>query len=130
MKTYTEIFKALSDETRIRILHLFVKSGEELCVCELTDALEVSQYNVSRHLKVLVNAGLLNREKEGRWVYFKLANHGDAVVVHILKALSYLTNPTTNRDLEELHKRLRLRTNGRCIIGIQKKYLIGKNESE
>jgi len=128
MKICTEIFKALSDETRIRILHLFVKTGEELCVCELTDALEVSQYNISRHLKVLVNAGLLTREKDGRWVYFKLADNQDAVIEHIFKALSHLSESTTARDLTELNKRLQLRTNGRCTIGIQKKHLLGRNE--
>jgi len=78
VKQTVDIFKALSDETRLRILHLFIKSGEELCVCELTDSLEVTQYNVSRHLKVLATAGLLNREKEGRWVYFRLAQPSGA----------------------------------------------------
>lgn len=126
MKTYTEIFQALSDETRLRILHLFVKTGEELCVCELTDALEVSQYNISRHLKVLVNCGLLTREKEGRWVYFRLAGQEDAMIASVLASITKLSESTTGKDLAELNKRLQLRTNGRCTIGIQKKHLAGK----
>ena len=130
IKQTVDIFKALSDETRLRILHLFIKSGEELCVCELTDSLEVTQYNVSRHLKVLATAGLLDREKEGRWVYFKLANHQDAVIEHVLKAISHLSEAIATRDLVELNQRLKLRTNGRCTIGIQKKYLISKHDQK
>ncbi len=123
---YAEVFKALSDETRLRILSLFVTSREELCVCELTDALEVSQYNVSRHLKVLVNVGLLQRKKIGRWVYFKLKEPADAVMPYVFQAIAHLPVPTVQSDLRELQARLKLRTNGRCTIGIQKKHLLGK----
>jgi len=126
IKQTVDIFKALSDETRLRILHLFIKSGEELCVCELTDSLEVTQYNVSRHLKVLATAGLLEREKEGRWVYFRLAQPSDAVLHHVLQAVGALSDDVTTRDLTELQQRLTLRTNGRCTIGIQKKHLAKK----
>ncbi len=126
IKQTVDIFKALSDETRLRILHLFIKSGEELCVCELTDSLEVTQYNVSRHLKVLATAGLLDREKEGRWVYFRLAQPSDAVLQHVLQAVGALSDEVTTRDLTELQQRLSLRTNGRCTIGIQKKHLTKK----
>ncbi len=128
VKQTVNIFKALGDETRLRILHLFVKSGEELCVCELTDALEVTQYNVSRHLKVLAAAGLLSREKAGRWVYFKLNRTPDAVLEPILRAIDRLADATTVRDLAELRQRLALRTDGRCTIGIQKRHLVTKGQ--
>ena len=129
MREYTEIFKALGDETRLRILHLFAKTGEELCVCELTDALEVSQYNISRHLKLLVNVGLLISEKEGRWVYFKLAGHDDAVIESIVAAIANLPKSATIKDLAELDKRLQMRSNGRCTIGIQKQHLMRSQTS-
>ncbi|MFQ5835459.1 MAG: ArsR/SmtB family transcription factor [bacterium] len=74
MEGYTEIFKALSDETRLRIVHLLIAAGKELCCCEITDSLEESQYNISRHLKILKNAALIKDRKEGRWVYFNIAN--------------------------------------------------------
>ncbi len=125
LQEYVEVFKALSDETRLRMIHLFVISGEELCVCELTDTLEVPQYNVSRHLKALVQAGLLRREKEGRWVYFKLSTIEDPVIQGILEAIGKLPKEIIQRDALELHSRLKLRTNGRCTIGIQKKHLLG-----
>ncbi len=126
LSSVVTIFKALSDETRIRILHLLARTGEALCVCELTDALEVPQYNISRHLKVMVQAGLLDRQKIGRWVYFRLPQSATLFLDFVLQALTSLDTERTRRDLVELKKRLHLRTNGRCTIGIQKNHLIGK----
>ena len=61
--------KALSDPTRLRLFSL-VASAPEVCACDLTEPLGVSQPTVSHHLKILTNAGLLTREQRGRWVYF------------------------------------------------------------
>jgi ArsR family transcriptional regulator len=65
-------FKALSDEKRIRILKLL--TVREMCVCELMIALDVTQPNLSHHLKILENQGLVNRRKEGKWAYYSLTN--------------------------------------------------------
>lgn len=70
MEEYTAIFQALSDQTRVRIIWLLVNIQFKICVCEIVDVLNESQYKVSRHLKVLKNAGLLGEEKEGRWVFY------------------------------------------------------------
>lgn len=61
-------FHALSDETRVRIMDL-LRSGEK-CVCELTDALELSQPLLSFHLKVLKTAGLVRDRRQSRWAYY------------------------------------------------------------
>lgn len=66
-----ELFKLLSDQTRLSIV-LLVAEHSELCVCELTEALDLSQPKVSRHLAILRNGGLLEGEKRGQWVYYKL----------------------------------------------------------
>lgn len=66
-----EVFKLLSDQTRLSAV-LLVAQHEELCVCELTEALEISQPKVSRHLAILRTGGLLEGEKRGQWVYYKL----------------------------------------------------------
>ena len=124
MNTYVDIFKALSDPTRIRILHLFVRAKCELCVCELTDSLEVPQYNISRHLKILKNAGLLTTEKDGRWVYFSLVRSDDPFMEYLCKAIEHIPDSILQEDLREWEKRLALRTNGKCRIGIQKKHLV------
>lgn len=124
MNTYVDIFKALGDATRIRILHLFVRAKCELCVCELTDSLEVPQYNISRHLKVLKNAGVLTAEKDGRWVYFSLARLDDPFMQHLLEAIRHISAGVLQKDFEEWQKRLQMRSNGKCRIGIQKKHLV------
>lgn len=68
----SEIFQALADPTRIRIVRLLAETREEACLCELVDSILEPQYKLSRHVKVLRQAGLLTAEKEGRWVYHRL----------------------------------------------------------
>jgi len=63
-------FKALSDETRLRILKL-LEVGE-LCVCDITAALDMTQPNVSFHLGILKESGLIKDRKQGRWSYYDL----------------------------------------------------------
>ncbi len=67
------VFKALADPNRLRLLSI-VKSASSgaTCVCDLTEPLDLSQPTVSHHLKVLVEAGLLHREKRGTWAYYSL----------------------------------------------------------
>ncbi|MBD2608760.1 winged helix-turn-helix transcriptional regulator [Scytonema hofmannii FACHB-248] len=63
-------FHALSEPLRISVLELLRE--QELCVCDLCDALEVSQSKLSFHLKILKEAGLVNSRQEGRWIYYSL----------------------------------------------------------
>lgn len=67
------LFKALADPNRLRLLSI-VRAGEagEACVCDLTEPLGLGQPTVSHHLKILVEAGLLNREKRGTWAYYSI----------------------------------------------------------
>lgn len=67
----SHFFKALSDETRLRCLLLLTKE-QELCVCELVEALDVSQPLVSRHLANLRSRGIVDDERRGQWVYYRL----------------------------------------------------------
>ena len=66
------LFKALADPHRVRIVNLLATSAEPVCVCDLTEALGVSQPTTSHHLKKLVDAGLLRREQRGVWAYYSL----------------------------------------------------------
>ena len=69
--------KAIADPTRLRLLSLIAAhDGGEACVCELTDPVGLSQPTVSHHLKVLVDAGLLTREKRGVWSYYTVVTEG------------------------------------------------------
>lgn len=69
----SEIFKALSDETRTRILYLL--SLQELCVCDMADVLEMSLPAVSHHLRLLKALRLVKYRREGKQVYYSLADH-------------------------------------------------------
>lgn len=67
------IFKALGDPGRLLLLsYLAAQPGGEACVCNLTEPLGLSQPTVSHHLKVLTEAGLLERERRGTWMYYRL----------------------------------------------------------
>ena len=67
----SSLLKALADPVRLRLMSLVLShEGGEACVCDLTDPFELSQPTISHHLKVLHDAGLLDREKRGVWVYY------------------------------------------------------------
>lgn len=68
------VFRALADPHRVKIVNLLATSGEPVCVCELIAPLGLAQPTVSHHLKKLTEAGLLDREQRGKWAYFSL-NH-------------------------------------------------------
>jgi ArsR family transcriptional regulator len=67
-----ELFRALGDPARVRILNVLATSGGTVCACNLTGPLGLAQPTVSHHLKKLVEAGLLRREQRGKWAYFSL----------------------------------------------------------
>lgn len=65
-----EIFKALADETRLRILALLW--NDEMCVCEIEKSLNLTQSNASRHLTILKNASVLSSSKQAQWTYYRI----------------------------------------------------------
>ena len=67
-----ELFRALGDPARVRIVNLLATSPGPVCACEFEPALGLSQPTVSHHLKKLTEAGLLEREQRGRWAYYAL----------------------------------------------------------
>jgi ArsR family transcriptional regulator len=67
-----ELFRALGDPARVRIVNLLTTRSEPVCACELYEPLGLSQPTVSHHLKKLTDAGLLEREQRGKWAYFSL----------------------------------------------------------
>lgn len=69
--TPEDLFQALSDPTRLRIVALLWKEGE-LCVCELTQALSLSQPMISRHLAALRTAGIVSDRRAGIWVHYRV----------------------------------------------------------
>lgn len=114
-----DLFQSLADPTRLRLLNLLAQV-DEICVCELVDALELPQYNVSRHLQVLVHAGLLVDRRAGKWVYYRIARHLRPCQRALLRAVEQLRGEREDFRLDEgrLGRRLRLRRGGLCCIGL------------
>ena len=75
MRDLVKALKALSDDTRLRILNLLLE--RECCVCEVIQALEISQTRASRNLNILYDAGFLNMRKEGLWSLYSIKNEED-----------------------------------------------------
>jgi ArsR family transcriptional regulator len=67
-----QVFKALGDPARVRILNLLATSDGPVCACEFEPELRLKQATVSHHLKKLTEAGLLGREQRGKWAYFSI----------------------------------------------------------
>jgi ArsR family transcriptional regulator, arsenate/arsenite/antimonite-responsive transcriptional repressor len=79
------LFKALGDPVRLRLLSLIAcHDGGEACVCELTDAFDVSAPTISHHLKVLREAGLITSERRGTWIYYRISPEDIARVSAVL----------------------------------------------
>lgn len=65
--------KAIADPARLRLISIIAASeGQEACVCDLTEPLDIGQPTVSHHLKVLTDAGFVTRSKRGTWAYYRL----------------------------------------------------------
>lgn len=111
----TEVFKALSDRTRLRILRILVSMPqEEVCLCELTEALQESEANVSRHLKALRQSGLLVSEKEGRWVYHRLVPSRTMEIFYQVISDLPDRDGIYKSDLSKYKLEIKKRTSDRC----------------
>lgn len=100
MKELLSVFKALSDETRLRIVKLLER--DELCVCHIVAAVDMSQSKVSFHLKTLKEAGLVKDRREGKWMYYRL-NESD-----LFKRLLFLSIAERVREEAAVGDRQRL----------------------
>ena len=100
MNQLTEIFKSLSDETRLRIMHLLYH--QDLCVCELTDLLDLSQPKISKHIAKLRMSNLVNTKRNSQYIYYSI-NHE---IINLTKILE-LAFSQKNELLVEDFKRLK-----------------------
>jgi ArsR family transcriptional regulator len=80
-----ELFKALAEPARVRLVNLLATSDDPVCVCELIEPLGLAQPTVSHHLKKLTAAGLLTREQRGVWAYYSLNRAAIAAVARLLE---------------------------------------------
>ena len=74
-KKQSNFFKALADEKRIRIIKLLM--NKEMCICELMVCLDMTQPNLSHHIQLLENEGIVKRKKKGKWAYCSIADKNE-----------------------------------------------------
>lgn len=117
-----ELFQSLADPTRLRLLHLLMRT-DEICVCELVDALRVPQYNVSRHLHTLLAAGWLQDSRRGKWVYYRISDQLAPYQRRLLEAVELMGERRQDfqQDESRAARRLQLRRGGMCCIGLVSK---------
>ncbi|MBM2842040.1 MAG: transcriptional regulator, ArsR family [Bacteroidetes bacterium] len=108
MKELEIAFKALADESRLRILNLLFASGE-LCVCDVEAITGFTQTKVSRHLLYLKNAGLLDSRQHGLWMLYKIATPKNDEHRQLLDCLEQIlqSNTVAQRDTKELAKNIK-----------------------
>jgi ArsR family transcriptional regulator len=110
------IARALGDPTRVRIIAA-LRNGE-LCVCELVDALDISQSSLSSHLQICRQAGAVTTRKESRWIYYSLSTRYGLLIERIFSELLIVgSDRQLRRDARRLKKRLQMREGGRCVVG-------------
>lgn len=109
--------KALSDPTRVRIVAA-LRVGE-VCVCELTEALEISQSTLSSHLQVIRQAGLVSTRKCGKWIYYDLEDGQVGIVDALFSSHqgALKADRRLQRDAKRLQERLKMREDGCCVVG-------------
>lgn len=117
METILTIFKALSDETRLRILKL-LEHGE-LCVCDIVVALDMIQPRVSFHLGVLKEAGFIKDRKHGRWIHYKLDDTDMFKRSLILSVLERTSNAAAAEDKKRLERFLKSKNTKTDCINIK-----------
>jgi ArsR family transcriptional regulator len=89
MEIFLQTVGAINDETRIKLLR-FIDEHGAVCVCELESTFGMIQSRISRHLKILKDAGFLRVERKGRWAYYSIRSPLDRFRQNILKEISYL----------------------------------------
>ncbi|MEO7157215.1 MAG: metalloregulator ArsR/SmtB family transcription factor [Vicinamibacterales bacterium] len=95
----TDVYAALADPTRLRILSLL--RDDEICVCHIHASLDVPQPTASRHLAYLRKSGLVQARREGIWMHYRLARLDNPVVAAVMKAALHALTHTTIRLKDE-----------------------------
>ena len=99
LETFETVAKAVADPSRVRILKLL--EGGELCVCQITAVLDLAPATVSKHVAALKTAGLVQQRRDGKWVYYRLAerefNPYAALFLGLVRA-SLADDPTVSED--------------------------------
>jgi ArsR family transcriptional regulator len=119
MNELTSIFKALSDETRLRIIKLLEQG--ELCVCDITAALDMVQPKVSFHLNALKEAGLIRDRKQGRWIHYRLDTSDMFKRFLVLAVIDKAPLDAVQKDRKRLGAFLKIKETKTKVVGLRDK---------
>lgn len=119
MQELLNTFKALSDETRLRILKLLERG--ELCVCDIVAALDMIQPKVSFHLGVLKDAGLIKDRKQGKWIHYNINDSDIFKRFLVLSVLEKISGHEVAEDKKRLDKFLKNKAVKASVIPIKDK---------
>jgi ArsR family transcriptional regulator len=117
MRELISLGQAIVDPTRVRIIAALRRG--ELCVCELVDALEISQSTLSTHLQVLRQTGMVTTRKEGRWIYYSLTDRKAELFDALFSHIQTYADLCFRSDSERIARRVAIRENGRCVLGFK-----------
>jgi len=115
LEELTGIFRGLSNPDRLRIVYLLAMSEQPLCVCEIVDALDLPQYQVSKHLRTLQRLSLIDSHREGRWAYYSLTQSEWTEGLTGFLNLA-ITPEAMKPEMIRLRSELSLREGGRCTV--------------
>lgn len=115
---YTAIFKALSDITRLKIIWLLCTIDSKICASEIMDVLGETQYNVSRHIKILKNTGLIYEKKEGRWTFYYYRPVESSFADFVKSAVASIPLQLMEEEVLRCKHRLNMRVDGKCVVGL------------
>ncbi len=118
MQEYTSGFKLFGHPTRLRIIRLLLDAGDELCVCEIVDVMEESQFNVSRNLRKLEEGELVRCSRKGKWSMYRINDNLDPFQLQLLQAVQKIPADYFAGEKRRLDERLALRIDGACVVGI------------
>lgn len=105
MQQLIKTFKSMSDEIRLRILKI-LQNKKELCVCQITQALDISQTRASRNLGILKDAGFVNARREGLWIYYSI-NKKNINGYHLVLSKFLKNRLNDEKIIKEDRKRLK-----------------------
>jgi ArsR family transcriptional regulator len=121
MRKIARAMKALSDETRLRIINLLLE--QECCVCEVTMALGLSQTRASRNLNILCDVGLIQMRKDGLWSLYSIdRDNMPAYLFDLVQTVrkELRSELTISRDRESLKEAVRTSLRNRCCVSGQR----------
>ena len=106
---YTNVYKALSDTTRLKIMWLLLSIDSKISVSEIIYVLGENQYNVSKHLRILKNADLIYEKRDGKWTFYHYRTEDNDFDTHIRKTVMAIPDDIIINEISRCKERLYMR---------------------